>query len=148
MSWTYSLVFTATAVGRRNQVRLNTGDTDTTRQLLQDEEIDHYLSAAGDVVVRGTIAALRAMLARFWSRPDIEIVGSVHINWGQLRAKWEALLGRYEADLSHSAVPWGGGISIDESEAFDDDTDVPRPAFTMDRGRYVAIPPATADTEE
>ena len=52
MAWTYdaTLLSISTSVGRRYSVRLIIGDTDTTDQQLQDEEIDFFLSQGGDSI--------------------------------------------------------------------------------------------------
>src|SRR3990167_8469382 len=111
MAWSYSLVYTDTAIGRRNRVRLNIGDTDTARQLLQDEEIDAYLSAASDNLGRATINSLKAILARWSTRPDSQTVGDVSIDWSGLLARIKALLAYYESDAAAAGRPFTGGIS-------------------------------------
>jgi len=50
--WSYSVtdLNTTTASGRLNSVRLLVGDTDTSDQLVQDEEINFALAQANDNV--------------------------------------------------------------------------------------------------
>jgi len=152
MAWSYTLVFTATATGRRNQVRWHLGDTDTNRQLCQDEEIDFALAAAGDVVLAAVIACARAVIGRFSTRPDSQTVGGVTINWAGVLARLQAVIAEAEAALaSGSALPFAGGVSVADIEARDADADVPVPVFHEDlaRSRYAQnLGPRGQDEQE
>ena len=77
MSWSYSPsdLNTTTASGRLNTVRLLVGDTDTTDQLVQNEEITFALSQTGDMstmLLSGFVApSLPSSVA--WSLPPLMV---------------------------------------------------------------------------
>ena len=150
MAWSYTLDFGATAAGRRNQVRLRLGDTDTNRQLLQDEEIDHFLDVAGDAVRAATRASAVAVLARFSTRPDSQRVGEISTGWADLRARMLALIAEIDRDEAMGAAPFAGGTSVADIDDRDADTDRPQPVFHEDshRQRQTRIGPASDETGE
>ena len=136
MAWSYTLDFGATAAGRRNQVRLRLGDTDTNRQLLQDEEIDYFLSLAGSVVRDATHRAVLAVLAQFSTLASSQRVGDVWADWDDLRERLLALLRELEMEAARSAAPFAGGTSQDDIDDRDADTDRVRPVFHEDSHRH------------
>lgn len=128
MTWSYNLALAAA----RDRVRLRVGDTDTDLQLLQDEEIDHLLADNGSDVLATSIAAARAILAKYAGRPDIQSSGEDSVNWGQLRFKMRELIEQLERSRRRRARPFTGGASLADTRARDANTDVPRAAFDED----------------
>jgi len=74
MTWSYNLALTATA----DKVRFLIGDTDPTRQLMQDEEISFLVTGNGSV--REVAAqACEALATRFAAQGDLA-VGDLRIS--------------------------------------------------------------------
>ena len=138
MSWTYdftkfadatpSSVYPPATLGQRYQIRLWLQDTDTTRQLFQDEEIDwqvtisanQYLAAASlcDVLV-GRARGIRT-----------KKVGDLSLAYDP--EFYRVLAGSLRARGSLHQIPYVGGISIADKEAQQNDPDwvAPRIAIT------------------
>lgn len=120
MTWTYTLP----PVAALDQVRLLIGDTDTTDQQLQDEEIAYFLSVAGSTADAAR-RAIRALIAKY-SRQLNRTVGDLSLSGTRDRiAAYQALLEEIDKQAQLLAVPTAGGISIAEKEALEADADRP-----------------------
>ena len=91
MSWSYdpTNLDTSTEEGRKNNVRLLIGDTNTNDQQRQDEEIKHALSINNDDVYNAAIWCARSIASSYARRVTTEIDGA-------LRAEYSDLIGHYE----------------------------------------------------
>lgn len=135
MTWTYS---GDPATSDRDSVRFLVGDTDTTDQLVKDEEIDWVLSLQAVLnfaasAVAETIAAGFARLADTKNR-------SLSVAASQRMAHYKKLAENLRAGGAGS-LPWGdgstaivaemfvGGLSIADKDAFFDDADAVQPSF-------------------
>lgn len=100
-------------------------DTDSTRQLIQDEEIDFLLSQNSDNVwgaAADTCDKLVAREAKSKSVGDLSIAG-----FGDTYRE----LGRtYRMRLASQLVPFAGGISVADKLSREQDTDRTPPSFT------------------
>ena len=134
MTWTYdvTLLSDSTAVGRRYLIRLAVGDTDTSDQILQDEELDWFLDDADDVVYTATIKALRALIAKYSRQADLWI-GHTRVQASQRARQYRELLALYEETSSANFVVQMlvGGQSIDEKEDLASDEDAVQPGFSV-----------------
>ena len=127
MSWTYS---GNPADSDKDAVRFLVQDTDTTDQLVQDEEIAWALTQGGGVytaaaLVAGTIAAKFARMA------DKETVGKVSVSYTK-RAEQYFLLEdelKQKAATQNVPLPYAGGISVSDVETVEDNTDRVEPSF-------------------
>lgn len=93
MSWSYdpTLLNTTSASGRLNSVRLLVGDTDTTDQLVQNEEIVFALSQSGDNVYTAAAWVCRVIAAKFSRLVDTELSGALSASYSD-KAKHYQLL--------------------------------------------------------
>ena len=144
MTWTYdaSLLSETTSVGRRYLIRLALGDTDTTDQVLQDEEIDAYLSMASDTLRLATIYALRALIAKYSRQADLWI-GHTRVQASQRARQYRELLAIVEATGPNTLVAniLFGGQSFAEKEDLDSDLDAVKPSFRVGQDDIVSPDP-------
>lgn len=128
MTWTYGGDPSGNA---RDRVRFLVGDTDSTDQLLSDEEIAWLLSESPNHYIASANACdqIAAQFTRQISRrsqdenPEtIDKMRSFQRLARQLRNQ----------AARRSAVPFAGGISIAQKETEEDDTDRVKPKFTTD----------------
>lgn len=144
MTWTYdaSLLSETTSVGRRYLIRLALGDTDTTDQVLQDEEIDAYLSMASDTLRLATIYALRALIAKYSRQADLWI-GHTRVQASQRARQYRELLAIVEATGPNTLVAniLFGGQSFAEKEDLDSDLDAVKLSFRVGQDDIVSPDP-------
>lgn len=128
MTWTYD---TALATSK-DQVRFWLGDTDTSDQLLSDEEIAAQVTAEG-TARRAAIACARALAAKFGRKAQSitdDIGASVRYgDRAQFYLDLAAELKRSSATLA--VTPFAGGISIAGKQSQASNTDRVPPAFTV-----------------
>jgi len=123
--WSYSAVLTQPV----DIVRYLVGDTDTTEQLVQDEEITYALTANPNVRMAAAEIALR--IAIKFTREVTTRVGDTQVNWSD-RAQQYSLLARQlrlEAAL-RGAIPYAGGIDAGDKATQAADPGLVQPAFT------------------
>lgn len=129
MPWTYN----AGALDQPlNAVRLMIGDTNTSDQQLQDEEILSFIAASGGNVASAAASAAKALAFKYarsvdkWVG-DLKILASQrHRAYSDLYDKLLAVAGGGSASL---AVPSAGGIRYSQKEAIREDSDLVRPSF-------------------
>ena len=149
LAWSYnaSALGTSTAAERLNSVRLLIGDTDTSDQQLQDEEITFALSQTGDNIYTSGVWAANAIASKYSRRVTTEIDGALRAEYSDLAKNYRALAGQLREDgRRYSAGALGveaGGIFISEINTNRADTDRPQPFARMDRfqNNKAASPP-------
>lgn len=130
MTWTYSS--TSSALSLKDRVRFLVRDTDTTRQLVQDEEINWALADVGSnyyaaaATVCRTIAASQRD-ANSVTVGDVKEEGGDSSDWLDLAADYE----RRAVTLVSCPAPFLGGSSIDRKRDNAGDTDRTRPSFVI-----------------
>lgn len=145
MTWTYTLsnlatvgVSSTTADANKDAVRLEIGDTDTTDQLLQNEEILMYLLLDCGIttgvlnIYRGAAWCALAVAGHFARKVD-KTIGPARLWTSQRQAQYREL----HKDLLMRArmfegVPYAGGISIADKLAEAVDADRVPPFFHRD----------------
>jgi hypothetical protein len=125
MSWSYS----DTLLTDRDKVRFYLQDTDTNDQLLTDEEIAFLLTEAGSVRAAAIVAA-ETVAAKFARYADTS-VGDLQLSYSQRYEQFLSLAERLRRQVSLSAVPLAGGISVSRKQTVDEDTDRVAPAFSV-----------------
>lgn len=135
MAWTYDLqqllsaeqsqFYPPATVGLRNQIRFVLQDTDPTRPLLQDEEIDWIQTQEANQYMMAAACA-ETLVARQGNLKSKNI--------GPLQASYDAgfyrgLAARLRARGMTYQVPYVGGISIADKLAQEDDGDWVPPAI-------------------
>lgn len=68
MSWTYDVTTLQTSI--KDQIRLYIGDTDPDNPMLQDEEIEFYISQNPDNVLKATLQCVNSVLSRLSAMPS------------------------------------------------------------------------------
>lgn len=129
----------------RDAVRLLIGDTDSADPLLSDAEVAFYLSENGSNNYRAAIEACRAIAAKLSRRPD-HAVGRVIVSYQQRAKDYLALAETIRQKwLMATTSPYAGGISLDDKQSQEENTDRVPPFFTRNLHSPGFIPP-TNDT--
>ncbi len=125
MTWTYDPNITTD----RDKVRLNIGDTNTSSQLLSDEEIAYFLTQAG--VLGASVLAAEAIAAKFSALCDQQ-VGDLSVTFSQKAKQYRELAKQLRRQIGlSSAGPIAPAISISDKDTAELDTDRVEPAFTI-----------------
>lgn len=128
MTWTYQ---TAQVLAQPlYQVRFLLGDTDSTAQQVQDEEINFAIQSIGSVWGAAAICC-RALSARM-SRLADQQSGTSTLNYSQ-RAKAYAQRAReYDTILAErGTTPYSGGMSVTDMQNFALNPDLVQPTFSI-----------------
>lgn len=138
MTWSYSH---DPATSDKDAVRFLVGDTDSSEQLISDEEIQFALKEEPNVR-RAAAFVARAIAAKFAREAD-RSVGDLRIAYSQRSRGFYDLADRLEADASRRtnvlrAMPYAGGISVADKESVEDDTDRVRPSFAKGMHDYIS----------
>lgn len=139
MSWSYSAtdLNTTTASGRLNSVRLLIGDTDTTDQLVQNEEINFGLSQANDNIYYAAAWVCRAIAAKFSRLVDTTLDGALSAKYSSKAKQYQQLASQVEAQgkkTSGKALGvFAGGISNSDMSVANQDSDRVIPAFAINQ---------------
>ena len=111
-------------------VRYAMGDTNPLNELVSDEEIAYLVTTVGsDVYAVASQAALN--LSHSYAGRVDQTVGKVSVKYSQLAAQWLAVYNSLRRKIGMEAPPYAGGISESDKSIDENDTDVPRSAFTV-----------------
>lgn len=127
MSWSYIPGETD-----RDWIRFVIGDTDSTDELLQDEEIDAAITNEGNKYAAAAMCA-EAIGGKF-SRQSNKTVGPLSISASERSAQYFALAERLRRSIGRRVAAWAGGISESEMRDAEKDTDRVEPSF--ERGMH------------
>lgn len=129
MTATYSPVATVL-----DEVRLEIGDTDITDAMLQDEEIEHYLTLESNAVLAASARAAAAIAGKF-ARLTSTQEGDVKVEAQQMYEHYREMAASLSDRVlteSGTAVPYAGGLTIADVEARNDNTDLVEPYFARE----------------
>lgn len=146
MAWTYdaSDLSTSTASGRLNATRLLVGDTDTTDQQVQDEEVTFALAQTSDNVYNAASWLASVIASLYARRVDTDIDGQLSEKYSQLQEHYRRLsVSLAEQGKKYSGTALGsrvGGVSEAAVNAVRGDTDRISPFARMDRFRAESNP--------
>ena len=134
MTWTYN----SSAVGSSDlsTVRLLIGDNSSSDPLLQDEEINYFLSVEAGTNYAAA-SACEAIASSFARKVD-KTVGNLSISASQKSKQYADMARslRHRANLRAAANVYAGGISVSDKNTVTADSDRVAPAFTMDMHDY------------
>jgi hypothetical protein len=139
MSWSYdpNTLNTTTSAGRINTVRLLVGDTDTTDQLVQNEEITFALSQTGDNVYYAAVWTCRAIAAKFSRMVTTTLDGALSANYSDKAKQYNQLAIQIEVQgkkTSGKALGVSaGGISVSGMNVVNSTFDRVKPAFGINQ---------------
>jgi hypothetical protein len=140
MSWSYDAtnLDTSTVSGRINTVRLLVGDTDTTDQQVQNEEIAFALSQTGDSVYSAASWAARTIASQYSRRVNTELSGALKASYSDLATQYSKLAENLEYQGKKAGGAIGvlaGGITISDVNAVRANTNRVEASFRRDRFR-------------
>lgn len=127
MTWTYASSNVGTS--GLSTVRFRVGDTTTSWQLLQDEEITGMLTLYGNPTRAAAECAL-AIAAQYARQAD-KAVGHLRIANSQSAIAYERMAKRLLMEVGLGVAPYAGGISVADKTAVNADSDRVRPAFRV-----------------
>lgn len=138
MAWSYdsSNLSESTASGRLNIVRLLIGDTDTTDEQIQDEEVLFALSQGNDNVYVASAWACRVLASKYSRMVDTSLDGALSTKYSDLSKQYttraESL--EYQGKKSSAAIGiLAGGITKTSINAVRANTDRVEGSFRRDR---------------
>ena len=124
MTWTYG---GDPGANDRDEVRFLCGDTDTTDQLVTDEEIAYAIDDAGNN--KAAAALICDSIAAEFAR-DVDVKNGPGKEWASQRYdQYTKKAKELRAKASTFAKPKFGGQSISDKKTLADDYDVPQPFF-------------------
>ena len=141
MAWSYDPtdLDSSTASGRLNIVRFLVGDTDTTNQLVSDEEINFALLTEGDDVYSAGSLVAKSLSAKYASYVDIELDGQLREDYSQLTTQYANLSSMLSGEGDTKKAKLGvfaGGISKTEMDRVENLPDRVAPYFRRDSYKW------------
>ena len=138
MAWSYDPtdLNTTTASGRLNTVRLLVGDTDTTDQQVQNEEVTFSLSENGNNVYYSGAWIARAIASKYSRKVNTELSGALKADYSDLVTHYNSLADNLEYQGKTSGASVGvlaGGITKSTVEAVRQNTNRIEGSFRRDR---------------
>ena len=109
-----------------NRIRLEIGDTDSNRPLLEDEEIEQ-VSSEYDSFNQKVGKCFRLICSLFASEPKSVRIEGFSENYADAYAYYKDLAAQYE--LLGGGGPWAGSIDVAFKEATELDTSLVSPSF-------------------
>jgi len=138
MAWSYDPtdLNTTTASGRLNTVRLLVGDTDTTDQQVQNEEVTFSLSENGNNVYYSGAWVARTIASKYSRKVNTELSGALKADYSDLVTHYNSLADNLEYQGKTSGASVGvlaGGITKSTVEAVRQNTNRIEGSFRRDR---------------
>lgn len=127
MTWSYSGDPTGNPT---DSVRFEVGDTDSTRPMVQDEEIAYALSEQGGVL--WAAAAICSALAGRVARDVDRTMGRTGVSASQRALAFRAQGKALRIRAASYAVPVAGGLTKTDRQNRDEDLEAVKPAFTRE----------------
>lgn len=149
MAWSYNPadLNTTTSAGRINTVRLLVGDTDTTDQQVQNEEITFSLAENSDNTYLSAAWVARAISSKYARLVTTKLDGALSANYSDLAKQYQSLADQleYRGKTDGAAVGiLAGGITKSGVEAVRANTNRIEGSFRRDRFKN----PPSYDTPE
>jgi hypothetical protein len=126
--WTYS---GDPAASSKDAVRHYIGDTNNQNQIYSNQEIEFAIAEEGSA--RRAAAALLEQMAASPEMVD-KSIGDLSISRSQRAEQLRALAKRFRNRSALGAGIYAGGVSIDDKQWYEEDSDIPGPAFY--RGQF------------
>ena len=131
--WSYdpTALGTTTADERKNSVRFLIGDTDTTDQQIQDEEIAFVIGQTGNNIYHAAAFVAETIAAKFARLVTSEVDRTLRIKYSDLQIQYRSLA----QDLREQALRFGGlsisagGLNVVEMENVRANTIRPRATY-------------------
>jgi hypothetical protein len=140
MAWSYDPtdLDTSTSSGRLNSVRLLVGDTDTTDQQVQNEEITFALTETGNNIYAAASWVARTIASQYSRRVNTTLDGALSADYTDLAAQYFKLAEDLEYRGKTNGAVLGvaaGGLTISDINAVRANTNRVEGSFRRDRFR-------------
>ena len=126
MAWTYTTVGLST--NKKNQTRLLIGDPTSTFPLLQDEEIDYFLTENSDSVLAAAIDCCEAIAAEFSKEADTKN-GALSVKASERAKAYLVMAEKLRLRLSSYSDIFVGGATWSDVNELDGDPSLVQPSF-------------------
>jgi hypothetical protein len=142
MAWSYDAtdLDTETTSGRLNSVRYLVGDTDTTDQQVQDEEIQFALVQTNNNIYNAGAFVCSTIASKYSRLVTTQLDGALEAQYSDLAKNYKALANDLKSmGQRYSAGALGvyaGGILISQVDIVRDSTNRVPSSFRMDRFRF------------
>jgi hypothetical protein len=136
MAWTYDV--TQLATSSLFQVRFYCGDTDSTRQLVQDEEIEFVLLSQPSSPLAAAIVC-DAVAAKLSQEADAR-AGDLSESSSQKAEAFRQRAKDLRQNAARLAKPIFGGITKTQKENLERDTDLVQPSFRIGQDEHPELP--------
>lgn len=120
---------------KRDAVRLLTGDTISTDALLQDSEVDYFLSLYADSPYPAAAAACDAISSKYARQADTTN-GRLSVKASQRSEAYAKKAKELRRDSVNGAEVFFGGMTISGKNELADDTGAVQPAFSVGMDDY------------
>jgi hypothetical protein len=140
MAWSYDPtdLDTGTSSGRLNSVRLLVGDTDTTDQQVQNEEITFALAESSNNIYNAAGWTARTIASQYSRRVNTTLDGALKADYSDLAAQYFKLAEDLEYRGKTTGAVLGvaaGGLTISDVNAVRANTNRIEASFRRDRFR-------------
>ena len=140
MAWSYDPtdLDTSTSPGRLNSVRLLVGDTDTTDQQVQNEEITFALTETANNIYAAASWVARTIASQYSRRVNTTLDGALSADYTDLAAQYFKLAEDLEYRGKTNGAVLGvaaGGLTISDIQAVRANTNRVEGSFRRDRFR-------------
>jgi hypothetical protein len=140
MAWSYDPtdLDTSTSPGRLNSVRLLVGDTDTTDQQVQNEEITFALTETANNIYAAASWVARTIASQYSRRVNTTLDGALSADYTDLAAQYFKLAEDLEYRGKTNGAVLGvaaGGLTISDINAVRANTNRVEGSFRRDRFR-------------
>ena len=140
MAWSYDPtdLDTSTSSGRLNSVRLLVGDTDTTDQQVQNEEITFALTETGNNIYAAASWVARTIASQYSRRVNTTLDGALSADYTDLAAQYFKLAEDLEYRGKTNGAVLGvaaGGLTVSDINAVRANTNRVEGSFRRDRFR-------------
>lgn len=142
MPWNYDP--NALATSEKDQVRLEIQDTDPNNKLLQDEEIEWFLTQERNFW-SAAARCCEAISRRFFLKADVRLGRSLFLLYSKTAEQYGDMATRLRRKAIGTNAPWVGGMSVTEKSTYQTQTDIVQPAFARDMQENPQAGGLTAD---
>lgn len=129
MVWTYDPTRLATSETMR--LRLEIQDTDSSNELLQDEEIAYLATQEGNFW--GAAARCCEVIHRsFVQKADTALGRALSVKYTVAAKQYGEMAAKLRQKALGARVPWVGGMSVTDKQLYQGNADLIQPAFARD----------------
>ena len=134
MGGTWSYDPSQVSTNEVDQIRLITGDTDPQAWLLANEEIQYAIDGERNVWAAAARCAEQIGLL-FTRRVDTKLGRMMQIQYSKTATAYFNLSKWLRAKAMGTVVPWVGGMSVGDKQAYNQNSDIVAPLFTKTAGQ-------------